>query len=300
MKFLLLFIAVFSITSPLHAQIQLTAHVSGASYVLSRKELPRRAEPHALTTALRWDTLQQGLELAEFTVEAGRLGADVRVIVIRAEPEHFDFTLEHHTKANRMTGAWTVDAAAADVAFAFNAGQFKETGPWGWLVMNGDERRDPGYGPLSLGIAFDSGGAVRWIPFGQLENSRRDRSIRFAFQSYPTLLVDGRVPALPGRKELLDRHHRDARLILAADQSGRLVLLLTRYDGLGPATGRVPIGLTVPESIVLAAAMGARHAVMLDGGVSAQLLVRDGAGSTRTWKGMRAVPLALVARPRPD
>ncbi len=298
MKFLLLFIAVFSTTSPLHAQIQLTVHVAGASYALSRKELPRRTEPHTFATALRWDTLQPGLELTEFTVEAGRLGADVRVIALRVDPQQFDFTLEHHTKANRMTGAWTVDAVAGDVAFAFNAGQFKETGPWGWLVMNGEEHRDPGYGPLSLGVAFDSAGPVRWIPFGKLENTRHDRSIRFAFQSYPTLLVDGLVPTLPDRKDLLDRHHRDARLILAADQSGRLLLLLTRYDGLGPATGRVPIGLTVPESIVLVGAMGARHAVMLDGGVSAQLLVRDRAGSTRTWKGMRAVPLALVARPR--
>ena len=44
--------------------------------------------------------------------------------------------------------------------------------------------------------------------------------------------------------------------------------------------------------------MGARHAVMLDGGVSAQLLVRDAAGRAQTWKGMRSVPLALTGRPR--
>jgi hypothetical protein len=299
MKFcILLFAALFSINSSLHAQINLTAHVAGRSHDLSHAQLPAHARAHALRTALAWDTLQRGLELAEFTVEAGRLGADVRIIALRIQPRHFDFELVHQTRTNRMTGAWTVDAANDDVAFAFNAGQFKETGPWGWLVMHHEERRDPGYGPLSAGIAFDTSGAIRWIPFDALEKARADRSVRFAFQSYPTLLFGGLVPKLPASADLLDRDHRDTRLILADDAEGRMLVVLTRYDGLGTLTGRVPIGLTVPESIVLIAAMGARHAVMLDGGVSAQLLVRDHAGSVRAWKGLRAVPLALVAKPR--
>jgi hypothetical protein len=199
-----------------------------------------------------------------------------------------------------MTGAWTIDVAPDDAAFAFNAGQFKETGPWGWLILEREERRNPGFGPLSVGVAFDDRGALRWIAFKDLEKARADRSLRYAFQSYPTLLFDNVVPALPASEDLLDRSHRDARLILAEDSAGRMLLLFTRYDGLGAAGGRVPIGLTVPESIVLITAIGARHAVMLDGGVSAQLLVRDRSGRAQTWKGMRAVPLALIARPRID
>ncbi len=288
----------FSITSSLPAQINLTAHVDGRRIALSRDDLPRGFNTPALSALLKWETLQNGLELTEFTVAAGRLGADVRIIALRVEPQQFAFSLEHHTKPNRMTGAWTVDVASDDVAFAFNAGQFKETGPWGWLVLAGEQRRDPGFGPLSVGVAFDSTGRVRWIPFVQLPAAGRDGSIEFAFQSYPTLLQDGLVPPLPSSDKLLDRDHRDARLILGEDQNGRLLVLLTRYDGLGSATGRVPIGLTFPESIVLAAALGARQAVMLDGGVSAQLLVRNQAGAARVWKGMRAVPLALVGRAR--
>jgi hypothetical protein len=103
---------------------------------------------------------------------------------------------------------------------------------------------------------------------------------------------------LAASKSALDLDHRDARLILAEDRSGRLLVILTRYDGLGAATSRVPIGLTVPESIVLSGALGARHAVMLDGGVSAQLLLRRHNGGVRAWKGMRDVPLALIATPR--
>ena len=297
MKFLLLFIAVQFNVSSLHAQINLTATTGGRTFVLSRPELPRRFEAHALATGLQWDTLQRGLELTQFTAEAGRRGADVRIIAMRVDPRHFEFALVQQTKANGMTGTWTVDAANDDVAFAFNAGQFKETGPWGWLVLSGKERRAPGFGPLSAGIAFDSAGGIRWLPFRELARAT-GQSFRFAFQSYPTLLFDGAVPDLPVRAELLDREHRDARLILAQDDAGRLLVALTRYDGLGAVTGRVPIGLTVPESIVLAAAMGARHAVMLDGGVSAQLLVRDASGRAQTWKGMRSVPLALIGRPR--
>jgi hypothetical protein len=42
-------------------------------------------------------------------------------------------------------------------------------------------------------------------------------------------------------------------------------------------------------------ALGARRAVLLDGGLSAQLLVRDAAGDVRRWPGLRQVPLGLVA-----
>ena len=300
MKFFLLVLAVVSTARTLPAQINLSAHVAGRTFELSHAQLPQRFAPHPLRWAVPWQKLQRGLELGEFTMEAGRLGADIRIIAVRVEPRYFSFALVHETKANRMTGAWSVDVAPKDAAIALNAGQFKETGPWGWLLLEGEERRNPGFGPLSVGITFDSASAVRWIPFRHLDNARRERKFAFAFQSYPLLLYDGRVPVLPAGKELLDRDHRDARLILAEDSAGRMLVILTRYDALGSASARVPIGLTVPESIVLIAAMGARHAVMLDGGVSAQLLVRDAAGQTRVWKGMRAVPLALVARPRSD
>ena len=294
------FLALFSFVHPLSAQIQLTARTAGQEYALSRATLPRAFVPDSasLRSALSWHTLQPGLELSEFTVEAGRLGVDLRVTVLRIEAERFAFSLVQHTRANRMTGAWNVNLAPAAAAVALNAGQFKETGPWGWLVLDGQERRDPGYGPLSVGISFDSSGGVRWIPFDTLAAARADRSIRFAFQSYPTLLFDGRVPALATARRGVDQRHRDARLILAQDVGGRLLVLLTRYDGLGRTASRVPIGLTLPESILLAGALGARHAVMLDGGISAQLLVRAQSGQTRVWKGMRDVPLALVAIPR--
>ncbi len=69
-------------------------------------------------------------------------------------------------------------------------------------------------------------------------------------------------------------------------------------DAVGGVLGRVPLGLTVPEMAALMGALGARRAVLLDGGLSAQLLVRDGAGTAQAWPGTRKVPLGLVALPR--
>lgn len=247
---------------------------------------------------LRWESLQPGLAVTEFATQAGRMGFDVKVIVARIDPNRFRFDLVHSTRANRMTGAWTVEKAPPNAAVAFNAGQFKETGPWGWLLLDGRERRDPGIGPLSIGIAFDTAGGIRWIPYTQLQRARRDRSLVAAFQSYPILIYHSVVPVRAHRA--IDRNHRDARLILAEDANGHLLVILTRYDALGDLTARVPIGLTLGESIALVRGLGAHHAVMLDGGVSAQMLVRNALGESRAWKGMREVPLALIATPRPD
>ena len=43
-------------------------------------------------------------------------------------------------------------------------------------------------------------------------------------------------------------------------------------------------------------ALGCREAILLDGGISGQLMVREAGGAARTWPGIRSVPLGLVAR----
>jgi hypothetical protein len=42
--------------------------------------------------------------------------------------------------------------------------------------------------------------------------------------------------------------------------------------------------------------LGCERAVALDGGISAQLMVRE-EGRARIWRGWRAVPFGLVAEP---
>jgi Phosphodiester glycosidase len=60
--------------------------------------------------------------------------------------------------------------------------------------------------------------------------------------------------------------------------------------------GRVPFGLTAEEMAAVMGALGCRDALLLDGGISGQLLLREAGGSVRTWPGTRSVPLGLVAR----
>ena len=116
---------------------------------------------------------------------------------------------------------------------------------------------------------------------------------------------DGRVRFLPveeipatGAGPGLDVAHRDARLALGELRDGRLLVALTRFAGAGEALGSLPVGPTIPEMASILGALGCRKALMLDGGISAQLVVRDASGTLRTCRGWRKVPLALVAYPR--
>src|SRR5690606_27512073 len=120
---------------------------------------------------------------------------------------------------------------------------------------------------------------------------------------------DGDVPALlhtdaaanamprPRREADVDRSHRDARLALGIDRDGHLLIALTRFDGFGGILDRIPFGPTVPEMSALMGALGARQAMLLDGGISAQMLIRTAEGTQR-WAGTRKVPLALVVKAR--
>jgi exopolysaccharide biosynthesis protein len=120
-----------------------------------------------------------------------------------------------------------------------------------------------------------------------------------AFQSYPTLLTDdGTVPRqlrAPGAG--VDLHHRDARLAIGQTRDGALLVALTRFDAGGSALDFLPFGFTTPEMAAVMGALGARDAVMLDGGISGQMRIGTGADVVQ-WNGLRDVPLALIAVPR--
>jgi hypothetical protein len=94
--------------------------------------------------------------------------------------------------------------------------------------------------------------------------------------------------------------HRDARLALCELRDGRWLVALTRFEGLGGVLERLPFGLTTPEMAALMGGLGCRRAVLLDGGLSGQLLLRDTAGQASEWAGLRRVPAGLVAVPRAD
>jgi hypothetical protein len=227
--------------------------------------------------------------------EARRL----KLIVARIDPARARFSLDTAFTAGRARPAWSIDDTPDDALIALNAGQFGRALPWGWVRLDGREFLPPGRGPLSSGFGIDSVGHVRWIDGASILDPMTRRGLVYGFQSYPTLLASGgRVPeALQSAGRGIDVDHRDARLAMGTTASGDLIIVLTRFDGAGGTFDFVPFGLTTPEMAAVMGALGAQEAVMLDGGISSQLMIRDSAGEHR-WNGLRRVPLSLVIRAR--
>ena len=95
----------------------------------------------------------------------------------------------------------------------------------------------------------------------------------------------------------MDLVHRDGRLAFGVLRDGRVLLALTRMEGLGGLLEIVPFGPTTPEMAALMGALGCTRAVLLDGGLSGQMmLVED--GRRVEWRGLRQVAAGLVGMPR--
>jgi phosphodiester glycosidase len=261
------------------------------------------AGAHASTpiTALRqrWARVARGLDRITVDVAGGGEGWNTRIIALRLDPAVFHFSLRTRMD-DEGTPAWSVRDAPAPAVVAVNAGQFSGVAPWGWVVIDGREVRPPGRGPLSTAITWDPNGRVRWLRPDEIEAARASGNVRDAFQSYPTLLDDrGEAPTQIQEPGFIDVAHRDARLAIGTLEDGRLVIVMTRFNGLGPISPAVPLGLTLSEMADVMIGLGCRRAVALDGGISAQLLVRNN-GHEEVWRGWRKVPMGLIAVPVPE
>lgn len=252
--------------------------------------------------AVEWREIDNGVELGELRLSGSGEAWRVRVILVRLDPTSVRFELDSGFEKGVRRAAWSVDAASRSAMAAFNAGQFTGSMPWGWVVLGGREFLSPGYGPLSTAVTVSDSGVLHWWPPDSIPSLRRSRGIEGAFQSYPTLLEgDGDVP-LPLRPATtgggVDLDHGDSRLAIGSLRDGRVLVALTRFDGLDGLLQAIPLGLTTPQTAALMGALGCSRAVMLDGGISSQLLVRDSTGGVQRWPGIRRVPLGLVALPR--
>ena len=265
----------------------------------SSDSAPARWSTHqpVLARLLGWTAIAEGVDHAELTL-GGDEAFRTRLIVVRLDPSRLRLALDTGLTP-RMRPAWTIASAPDDAVFAVNAGQFVRALPWGWVVLDGEQFLAPGSGPLSTTITIDSAGRVAW-QHGTPVARRAAGLPAWAFQSYPTLLAGGEIPLpLQAAEQGVDAGHRDARLAIGRLGDGKLVVAMTRFDGLGSALGAIPLGLTTPEMAAVMGALGSQDAVMLDGGISAQLMLRNDSGKVLSWRGLRSVPLALVALPRP-
>jgi uncharacterized protein YigE (DUF2233 family) len=243
-----------------------------------------------------WEPATPGVEWGELRLRGASEAWRTRVVVLRLNPQRMKFSV---VPAFTRDEKWTVARVDRDVAVALDAGQFRRTLPFGWVVSQGHELLAPEYAPLAGAVVVTHSGAVRIVAPDSVALERSQKTALEAFQSYPMLLQNGEVPPPlqhPGKG--IDLDHRDARLALGTLADGGVIIALTRFDALGSALGRVPFGLTTPEMAAVMGALGCRQALLLDGGISGQLLLRDADGSARSWPGIRGVPLGLVAGPR--
>jgi uncharacterized protein YigE (DUF2233 family) len=241
-----------------------------------------------------WKRAAAGIEWSEVVLAGNGEAWRTRVVVARVDPRQVRLRLD--TAFAREGGAkWTIDRTRATDVFAINAGQFLQSMPWGQVLLGGSQWLGVGRGPLASTVAIDSTGIVRLVHARGVP----ERGTLWAFQSYPTLLRGGDVPPeLQAADRGIDVEHRDARAAIGVMDDGRVIVALTRFDALGATLGFIPFGLTVPEMAAVMGVLGARDAVMLDGGISGQLFLREANGTAHAWHGSRNVPLALVGTPR--
>ena len=243
------------------------------------------------SNALEWgDVLLRG------SGEAWR----TRLIVARVRPRDVRIRLDT-AFTSRRDAAWTLQRAPADALLAVNAGQFEATMPWGWVVIDGRHWLPPQHGPLSAALLQDSTGSLHWIPGDSVAQAAQERTPMWAFQSYPAVIAgDSILPPLRAAGLGIDVAHRDARVGICLTRDGRLLVAITRFDAMGSALHFIPLGLTVPEMAAALGALGCRDAMLLDGGISARLRIRDGRTGVHEWEGLRPVPLALEILPAPS
>jgi len=249
--------------------------------------------------AVEWHPLSAGARWGELRLSGEGEAWRIRAILVELDPARVRLETVSLRRPDGGPRRWSVDSAPPRAIVALNAGQFTSAGPWGWLVREGAELRAPGAGPLAPALVVDTTGAVRLVPPDSIAALRGSRAVHQAFQSYPSLLIaDGEIPR-PLREDGLgvDLEHRDARLAVGLRRDGKLLIAITRFEGLGGALSNLPFGLTTPEMAALMGALGCHRAMLLDGGISSQLRLTLPGGETRVWRGLRQVPLGLLALP---
>lgn len=250
-----------------------------------------------LSRGANWRVLREGMEVAEVRVSGDGEAKRLLVVVVRFDPALFNYALQER-KDEQGRPVWTADSIPTDAVLSFNIGQFRRGAQWGWLVDAGRERQARGTGPLASTVIFDADSRATVLNEG-LGDTVATGSATVGFQSYPTLLSGGAIPCqLRAEGRGVDVAHRDSRLALGTLRDGRMLLALTRFDGLDGRLEEFPAGLTVPEMAALMGGLGADNAVMLDGGISGQLAFRDSQGLLTVKRAWRKVPVGLVVRPK--
>ncbi len=268
-------------------------------YIADSAPASWRAPLPLVADAVAWSPSAHGLEVGTLRLSGPGEAWRVGVVLVRIDPATVRWDLHWGMVADDRK-AWTIDSAPANAILAMNAGMFNAGAPFGWTVIDGQEQGTIGTGAIAPAFVVDSLGKAALVPAESLHIRRSARGVRTVFQSYPELLRDdGLVPPMIRRgTAAIDLEHRDGRIALGHLRDGHWLVALTRFEGAGGKLSFLPFGLTVPEMAALMGALGCDRAVSLDGGISAQLAVRDTVGAWERWPGVRKVALGLTLTPR--
>ncbi len=84
-----------------------------------------------------------------------------RLVLVRMDPRRIALSL---APAFMEEQGWTVSDAGDTAALALDAGQFRGSLPWGWVVSGGKEILAPQHAPLAGAVVIDADGGFESFP----------------------------------------------------------------------------------------------------------------------------------------
>jgi hypothetical protein len=251
---------------------------------------PAAADP-LLRRAVRWEDTRPGLRVGSFEVRVSGGLLVNSVAIAEIDPARYRFALAAASGfATRAADAWMADT---ELVGAVNTGLFRPDGAPQGLVLIDGARYGRRAGWLDAAVVI-ADGRLRLTESPALDTVTGPVS---AFQVIPWLVRGGRAVLGTSSGLRLSRTHRDRRLTLCLAGDGLVRLMLSNFELFGGNAGTIPVGLTIPEQALIAAASGCSDAVALDGGISAQLAIRF-PQRVRRMPGWREVPVMMLIRPR--
>src|SRR5918993_4410719 len=107
-----------------------------------------------------WRAGARGIEWGELQLRGSSEAWRTRLIVVRLDPRRVDLSLVPAFTENK---SWSIADADSGAALALDAGQFRGSLPWGWVVSEGRELLAPEYAPLAGAVVVDMSGMVRIV-----------------------------------------------------------------------------------------------------------------------------------------
>ena len=238
-----------------------------------------KQEHISLLHRVRYEPVAEGVRVGRLTLKHEH-GNVFSAVFVEANPEHASLRVLVNDDSADGTSFVHEMAAARNALAAINGGFFDSDGALGLVLSRGNLVQRPNAG---AGYLLVQSGKPLILNEKHASLAGADEGI----QCGPVLLVDGRL------SDDLRRSGRTAavarRSAAALTHDGNILLLSTDVE-LG--------GLTLKQLAMVLGGLGARHALALDGGASAQLYVRDIGVAARGWDKV-PVGVGLFAKPAP-